>query len=287
MVNEAIREYNNITKMISEIFQFCVRHSGSKFIIAEDETITSAMITFCEERKVPIFSDVCEISDYGFYFLNNIVKVKTFSNCGALVSILLENDMSRIQDIAEDVSTLEVRMNMNGAACDTYWGKTQETAKPTYPTVECFLMNKELKPIFLNTFLVAEKEIDIICPWINGLVVNEKLINLLKQALSRGVRIKITYGIGNDGDDARQKTSEKTVDMLKKRFSWSPLLFFNKGNTHIKCLICDDKYMMCGSYNFLSFAADYDDNDVRDEGVEYIVNRDQIVQRRKQLFAWE
>jgi hypothetical protein len=48
-----------------------------------------------------------------------------------------------------------------------------------------------------------------------------------------------------------------------------------------------EKYMMCGSYNLLSFTADYEGNDTRDEGMEYIIDPNQIIQRRRQLFSWE
>ena len=57
-----------------------------------------------------------------------------------------------------------------------------------------------------------------------------------------------------------------------------------KTNTHYKLLICDDKFAISGSYNLLSFRGDYDYNDNRSEGAEYINNKETIIKRREYYF---
>jgi len=63
-------------------------------------------------------------------------------------------------------------------------------------------------------------------------------------------------------------------------------LEFLKDNTHEKILLCDSKYMMIGSYNFLSFVGDYSEEDVRKETVAYSVDKVKINQSRQLHFGW-
>ncbi len=273
--------FSNEEDLFAAVFRFGLRNKGRKLIVAEDPLLRAGFVNYLRARNAII----SENKDVDGFCVHQNTPSNNSSKYACTAVINLAGNETMLETRAGVV--LFAVFDYNSESAEDYWHrKTEEPRQIDYPHTQCFLMNSELKPIFLNTFAIADEEIDLICPWINTHVVNEKLISLLQQALSRGVKIKITYGIGVDSEDDRQKTSEKTVEMLKTRFSGTELLKFKKGNTHIKYLICDDKYMMCGSYNFLSFAADYVDEDERDEGMEFIVDRNQIVARRRQLFSW-
>ena len=264
--------------MFAYVFRFGLRHTGRKLVVAEDDIIRKELVGYLAKRRATVAENK---NVNGFCIYKSIPDDTTAYSC--LSEICLHEYCASFR--TTEIPSVIVALDPAADEPDNFWKSAGASKRYDYPRVQCFLMNSELKPVFLNTFAIAEKEIDLICPWINRHVVNEKFISLLHEAISRGVKIKIKYGIGTDSSDVRQKTSEDTVEMLKSRFSGTNLLEFKKGNTHIKYLICDDKYMMCGSYNFLSFTADYEDTDERDEGMEYIVDKSQIAVRRRQLFS--
>ena len=49
-------------------------------------------------------------------------------------------------------------------------------------------------------------------------------------------------------------------------------------------LICDDKYYLAGSFNFLSFKGDYSAPNTRHEGADYSENKEQIKLKREMYF---
>ena len=150
------------------------------------------------------------------------------------------------------------------------------------------LKNDEIRKVLVNTFKEAKQEINIISPWANYTVMNS-LKNHIRDAIERGVAIKIIYGIGNfnssnqkDGDK-RNTLTEKILMEYAKEFSSSNRFRIYKGNTHIKLLICDNKYYVQGSYNFLSFDGKYTE-DVRSELALYSESGSEI-QELKKLFS--
>lgn len=274
--------FTNLEYMFSSAFLFGVHYNGKKAVCIEDDVTRKQFISYLRARNARTF--LSDGNDAGFYIYR---KSAGIIDSGCSCVILMYTSPEHESSNTFSVPTYIAELVYKDKEPADYWSAEPPQSTIDYPRTQCFLMNSELKTIFLNTFSIAETEIDLICPWINQHVVNESLIALMQSAVSRGVKIKITYGIGTNEQDGRQRTSEETVEMLRNRFSGTNLLRIHKGNTHIKFLICDDKYMMCGSYNFLSFSADYTDGNERDEGMEYIVDTAQIKTRRSQLFSWE
>lgn len=146
------------------------------------------------------------------------------------------------------------------------------------------LINREIHDKFIETFDIAEYEIDIISPWISNNVVDDILIMKMEQALMRGVKIKIKYGIGHVEDNRNQK-SDEVANLLKAKFrNYKTQFIIQKENIHYKLLLCDNKYMVSGSYNFLSFKGTYIGEDDRHEGAEYIVDSKKVKELRKKYF---
>jgi len=274
--------FNNEEDLSAAVYRFGLRNKGKKLVIVSNNVLRAAFVCYLRARNMAV-GENRDID--GFCVYKQMPSTLEKSKYGSMTLLNVAGEEMLIDNQSDNVfyATFDYCWENE----KDYWTRRDIVqSRNDYPRTECVLLNEELKPVFLQTFAVADEEIDLVCPWINTHVVNENLIALLQQALSRRVRIKITYGIGVDTEDGRQKTSEKTVEMLKTRFSGTNLLKFHKGNTHIKCLICDDKYMMIGSYNFLSFTADYVDENERDEGMAYILDRNQILELRRKLFSW-
>ena len=161
------------------------------------------------------------------------------------------------------------------------------------------LCNEELREVFDQTFEWAKRQICIMSPWISNKVVDAILMDKMRRSMARGVKINIVYGIG-DGDNRHKGKGDKkknddrnikTEDMakrLRKEFAaYGDLFIMRRSNTHGKLLICDNRYYVIGSFNFLSFAGDYSGDDKRDEIGDYSENGDMLAFHLKKWFTQE
>lgn len=149
------------------------------------------------------------------------------------------------------------------------------------------IVNKEIREKFIDTFRIAEEEIDIISPWMSESVVDSDFIRIMDDCLQKNVKIRILYGIGDDSD-YRNRMSDEIRDKLVKRFQkYGDLFKIRKSNIHYKLLICDFKYLITGSFNFLSFRGEYDGIDDRLEGADIIKTKSEISIRRNKYFDFD
>ena len=151
------------------------------------------------------------------------------------------------------------------------------------------LKNEQIRDMFLRTFSLAQKEIDIISPWMNTRVVNPAFIGLMEEALQRGVKIRIQYGL-NPGTDAyswnRSHNSDLIADDLKEQFApYGDAFRIERKNLHYKLVLCDNLYKLEGSYNYLSFDGDYSNPDQRGEGSPFGRDVAEIERLRKEYFG--
>ncbi len=151
--------------------------------------------------------------------------------------------------------------------------------------------DKEIRIRVLEIIKEAKQEIDIIAPWISWTIANDnEFIQVMKEVLNRGVIIKILTGLGGNSsyqsDKEKRKKTEKyasqwTNDTFK---SYKDRFFIRFENTHVKLLLCDEKYHMSGSYNILSFDGRYDGTDTRGENMDIQHDRDLIIEKRNIYF---
>ena len=155
-------------------------------------------------------------------------------------------------------------------------------------SVPMHLKNEEIRKMFLKSFLIAESEIDIISPWMNFSVVNDALINLMRQALERGVSIRIIYGLQSSSDEynqIRSDRSDQVAERLRTSFAeFGDLFHVSRDNIHYKLVLCDEKFKLEGGYNYLSFAGDYSDPNTRREGSPFGRDANEIRYLRKEYF---
>ena len=157
--------------------------------------------------------------------------------------------------------------------------------------VPSHLQNEEIRKMFLKTFMIADTEIDIISPWMNFSVVNAALIDLMRKALNRGVKIRILYGLqsSTDGNNqARSERSDQVAERLRECFSeYGEAFQIVRSNIHYKLVLCDDKYKLEGGFNYLSFTGDYSDPTTRIEGSPFGRDINEIRDLRELYFGRE
>ena len=156
-------------------------------------------------------------------------------------------------------------------------------------SVPLHLQNEEIRKMFLKAFILADNEIDIISPWMNFNVVNDALMGLMKQALQRGVLIRIIYGLlpGTDEYNQVRSTRSDLVAMrLRESFKdFGDAFRVSRDNIHYKLVLCDEKFKLEGSFNYLSFTGDYSNQDMRREGSPFGRDVNEIRYLRKEYFS--
>ena len=99
----------------------------------------------------------------------------------------------------------------------------------------------------------AEERVLVISPWIRRAVVTREFVETIRQALDRGVRVYVGYGLG-EGDKKEQSWDEdarKELEGLADRCEHFVLK--RLGDTHAKVLIKDREFFVISSFNWLSF----------------------------------
>lgn len=109
------------------------------------------------------------------------------------------------------------------------------------------------RPKLFEALQNARKQVIIISPWLRPDAVDYELRQAIGATLKRGVNVIIGYGFGDiDYREERVVRDLKRVSKDKK----GRLRLHRVGAVHSKVLICDDAFMVIGSYNFLSFGGD-------------------------------
>lgn len=122
----------------------------------------------------------------------------------------------------------------------------------------------------------AKKDIYIQSPWVRAIVLKEYL-NDFKNALSKGVNIHIKYGIkkrSRHDKEAIDNDGLKIFNELSKEYSNFKIY---QDNSHEKILICDDDYIITGSFNWLS----YMHNDGNERKESSIISKNQSTIKKK------
>lgn len=135
-----------------------------------------------------------------------------------------------IKKLEEEINRLQEQLNTQSKIVHTY----------------------EHRGILMDGLKNARQFIVIVSPWIKRSGFDYELENLIKQAISRKVKVFIGYGI-SEKDDSDQEIINR---LNKLQITNKNLKLIKLANTHEKVLICDDDFVVVTSFNWLSFKGD-------------------------------
>ena len=151
------------------------------------------------------------------------------------------------------------------------------------------LKNEQIRPVFEFAFETAQKEVDVISPWMNRTAVNDTLISKMEGALKRGAKIKIIYGIGKNDNGYNQKRSERSdavaIELLERFSCFGNRFKISRDNIHYKLVLCDELFRLEGGFNYLSFLGNYDEPGIRKEGTPFDRDVRMIRMLREEYFG--
>lgn len=131
------------------------------------------------------------------------------------------------------------------------------------------IKTEDHRPLLFDAIKNARSELTIVSAWINPRTLDGELCGMIAEAIRRGVRVRIAWGLGT-GKAAHSRSSNasrnrlqanKALSELRKRIpaAYKGQLVTKRAETHEKFVICDDSFCAWGSFNWLSYRGEVDD----------------------------
>ena len=264
-MNHKIIELQTLREQLAYVHnQSRITNARNMVVLYPYQEMKVELKTFLMNRKVPILSAMQLQQKMPGIYVAESIDFETTDLC-----IVLGSDNFSVQEIEQIKKYCKGPIDF----LKLKFEQQEETIDKNYDRFPIHIKDADIKKAFMMVFDVAEEEIDIVSPWMNRYAVNDVLIEKMEKALNRGVKIRICYGIESDHDSfnqARSERSDEVADFLRERFLDAGLNFrIRRDNIHYKAVICDEKFYLEGSYNYLSFDGDYDMECQRKEGTPF------------------
>ena len=167
-----------------------------------------------------------------------------------------------IHDLEQKVEEAE---NVDVSNEEEYLSKTMQIQELT-EELEKERRKQKSKPILINTYehrpiLIralkeAKKQVVIVSPWIKETATDYELRAEIQKTIERNVKVVICYGISKKIDEDVNYAVGLLRKLKENKIYGKNLALILLGNTHEKLLICDDKFTVITSFNWLSFKGD-------------------------------
>ena len=125
------------------------------------------------------------------------------------------------------------------------------------------ISTEEHRPLLLKSIDQAMWELTLVSAWVRPEAFDAELRERLSQALTRGVSVRIAWGLGTRrGSEAirNRNIGEAAIRALQQSLPQhaQERLVTKRTETHEKFVICDDRFCVWGSFNWLSYRGQLD-----------------------------
>ena len=121
---------------------------------------------------------------------------------------------------------------------------------------------EEHRPLLLEAATTAMSDLTIVSAWINSRALDGELCEALATAVRKGVMVRIAWGMGTRGREPQRNRvkGETALEQLTRRIPAQDRgrLIVKRMETHEKFIICDDRFCVSGSFNWLSYRGEKD-----------------------------
>ena len=125
------------------------------------------------------------------------------------------------------------------------------------------ITTEEHRPLLLEAIQSASSQLTLVSAWIGPEAFDLEVCEKLSQALARGVRVKIAWGLGTTRGSESARNRNRGENAIRELYRTIPRdqqynLTVKRAETHEKFIICDDKFCAWGSFNWLSYRGELD-----------------------------
>lgn len=129
------------------------------------------------------------------------------------------------------------------------------------------------RQVFMDALKFSQQRLILVCPWISTSSINSEVLAIMENALIRGVFIDIRWGFSQDIEyessssikedllkirelEPKEKWKYSAIQPLENlREKYPKLLKLTLLGTHEKVIVCDQKFVMIGSHNYMTSLA--------------------------------
>ena len=177
-----------------------------------------------------------------------------------IVSSINDEDIKNVQQISAKISSLNdpdsfTDITNNSVKEEKQKLKAQLEQIKTQSKISEVIHTCDIREYLFKALKQAKNRVMIVSPWIKSNVVNQEFLSILEDTLKRKVQVHIIYGYKETpGSMKNDPWSIKQLENLM--YNYKNLNFQKTTNSHRKQVVCDDKFGIVTSFNFLSFRAD-------------------------------
>ena len=141
--------------------------------------------------------------------------------------------------------------------------KQNELARQSEERIR-WIRTEDHRPLLLKAAATAVSELTIVSAWVGSGGLDAELCGALAKAVSRGVTVRIAWGLGTRRGRDADRNRARGEDAIKKlrsrvRRTGTGKLIVVRTETHEKFIICDDRFCALGSFNWLSYQGKRDE----------------------------
>lgn len=154
--------------------------------------------------------------------------------------------------------------------------------KKSKQTMIELLRGIDIRERFLNSFEQTQRKMLMVSPWISTSVMDREMFNRLEKFASEGKTLFISWGIAKH---LKNEDRAPNAELIKKIRSiqhkdGTPAVFIRWfGNQHNKEIVIDQKTLLLGSFNWLSYRGDYN---LRHESV-MVTSEDNLIRETSHM----
>jgi AAA domain len=225
--------------------------------LGQEKEVIGTVHTFQgSEKKVIIFSTtVCRPQDNNkANWINKRPNLLNVAVSRAKELFILVGNLYRLEQAGSYTSQLVEHIRENGLIFEYKSEAEIPHSEPgSVQIYDCDHLN-----IFKEALEQVEQELIIITPWIRG---NEskRFMDDIVLPLEKGVKVTVVYGNkGNEENDNNDAQTEKELQELFAQYPGSRVIrlgreiYIESRGTNEKILVCDTKFAVVGSWNWLS-----------------------------------
>lgn len=145
---------------------------------------------------------------------------------------------------------------------------------------------EEHRALLLRAIREARRQLTLVSAWINPRAHYEEVATMICDAISRGTRVRIAWGLGttraaeNDRNRISGRAALKRLEDLIPN-AYRSRLIEKRTETHEKYIICDSSFCAFGSFNWLSYRGERDEGYRRE--VSYYTERKEDIRLFEKL----
>lgn len=250
---ELARRHTEIKRVYAEYSQIT-----KKSAIADFDDILHIGSTYTQYKKMSLLIFRTEANTFRFQVFDRQYYAPEYEQpLGELIAkgfdLWTMDQIEEVPTAPSDEEVARLLSQLPGHWTDEPSGENAESVERTDHNVYPLTTTDHFAKL-QDAFRSAKQEVIIVSPWVTREVTDD-LEEDMKQFLDRGGTIRIGYGYPRDQDQKRLQT-ERTIDRLKRTLRSDRFHAIRLGDTHEKILLCDERFVVVGSYNWLSFRGD-------------------------------